>query len=386
MGLSRHELFLPTLAHPLPLQERVRRFRSVSSLEKIMSEKKIINIGIALNEAGQIADPTAGDPQSGTYWENILRRVDRHVDFITLDDHFGSGEQGFDATLLASRLGPLAQQTGIIPAVTVNYNEPFHVSTTIATIDYVTRGRAGLLAKLPPPAEAADISRVIGSLPGFPAAETADLQEDASDALEVIRQLWDSWEDNAIIRDPVSQRFVDGEKLHYINFRGKRFSVLGPSIVPRPPQGQPVIAASAGTDRELEFAAGTADLVFLRPGASAVGEFIEKARAAANRTGRHVKYILDIDVHFDAQDRNDTTATRWNGQASALAEQIREWVAQGFDGMRLIPLDLDRDLAGLTEVVFPALADAGLLPSGRAPSLRTRLGLPEAQNRYSRVA
>ena len=70
-----------------------------------------------------------------------------------------------------------------------------------------------------------------------------DLFDEASDAVEVARRLWDSWEDDAAIRDIASGRFVDRDKLHYIDFVGRHFSVKGPSITPRPPQGQPVVGA-----------------------------------------------------------------------------------------------------------------------------------------------
>ena len=72
-----------------------------------------------------------------------------------------------------------------------------------------------------------------------------DLFDEATDAVEVVRRLWDGWEDDAVIRDVATGRFVDRDKLHYIDFAGKHFSVKGPSITPRPPQGQPVVTALA---------------------------------------------------------------------------------------------------------------------------------------------
>ena len=66
--------------------------------------------------------------------------------------------------------------------------------------------------------------------------------------MEVVRRLWDSWEDDAEIRDAATGRFIDRDKLHYIGFSGRWFSVKGPSITPRPPQGQPIISALAHRD------------------------------------------------------------------------------------------------------------------------------------------
>ena len=81
----------------------------------------------------------------------------------------------------------------------------------------------------------------------------------------MVRRLWDSWEDDAVIRDVATGRFVDRDKLHYIDFDGKYFSVKGPSITPRPPQGQPVVAALAHALPIYEFASRSADLVFITP-------------------------------------------------------------------------------------------------------------------------
>ena len=60
--------------------------------------------------------------------------------------------------------------------------------------------------------------------------------DEAADFVEVVRRLWDSWEDDAEIRDVATGRFIDRDKLHYIDFEGPRFSVRGPSITPRPPK------------------------------------------------------------------------------------------------------------------------------------------------------
>lgn len=71
-----------------------------------------------------------------------------------------------------------------------------------------------------------------------------DLWAEAADYAEVLRRLWDSWEDDAEIRDVATGRFIDREKLHHIDFEGRWFKVRGPSITPRPPHGHPLIAAA----------------------------------------------------------------------------------------------------------------------------------------------
>src|SRR3954449_4657469 len=92
-----------------------------------------------------------------------------------------------------------------------------------------------------------------------------DLFAEAGDWVEVVRRLWDSWEDDDEIRDVATGRFVDREKLDYIDFAGRFFSVKGPSITPRPPQGQPVVAALVHQALPYELVGRSADVGFVTP-------------------------------------------------------------------------------------------------------------------------
>ena len=123
----------------------------------------------------------------------------------------------------------------------VSTTEPFHVSTAIATLDYVTRGRAGLLPVVPalPDVDAA-VAHAGADSYGLPLTRDG-LYQDAAGAVDGVRRLWDSWEDGAIIRDVATGRFVDRDKLHYVDVKTPTLSIRGPSIVPRPPQGQPCL-------------------------------------------------------------------------------------------------------------------------------------------------
>ncbi|MGL4962500.1 MAG: LLM class flavin-dependent oxidoreductase [Inquilinus sp.] len=320
-----------------------------------MTDTAGLRLGIGLDVAA-LKVPHAGWQE---LWGAVAERIDGAADFVTLEDGFArSAGDGPDAVLLANWLGARTRDIGVLAGAPVNFLEPFHVSTAIATLDYVTEGRAGLLVQPLRGERAAEAGRAIGRLGGFPAGDPAALGRDALDAVEVIRRLWDSWEDDAVIRDPESQRFLDGAKLHSIDFKGAGFSVLGPSITPRPPQGQPVVAASftAGDDPAL---AAAADLVFLRPGA-------EELRDRIGDRGP----LRFADVPADIATRG----------ASSLAAQVAEWSAAGFDGVRFLP----RDLPELVETLLPALRQAGL--GARGGTLRDRLGLPPAVNRYATAA
>src|SRR5690606_281588 len=137
------------------------------------------------------------------------------------------------------RPAPRSGGVGLVPTVTTTHTEPFHVSRAIATIDHVSAGRAGWqVGWSTTPAEAAAFGRKA-------AQDEPDAVAEADEAVEVVTRLWDSWEDDAEIRDVATGRFVDREKLHYVDHEGIRFAVKGPSITPRPPQGQPPVVVRA---------------------------------------------------------------------------------------------------------------------------------------------
>ena len=346
-----------------------------------MTQPKGIHLGIGLDLAEHENPRGAGRRD---FWDALVRRLDGTSDFVTLQDRFARADgDGLDAILFANWLGSRTRDIGIIAGAPLNFLEPFHVSTAIATLDYVTEGRAGLLIQRPYGEEAASAARAIGPLGGFPAKDATALDRDTLEALEVVRRLWDSWEDGAEIRDTQSQRFLDGSKLHYIDFKSEGFSVLGPSITPRPPQGQPVAATTFASGDDPAFAAA-ADVIFLHSGADGLKSLLQTVRGGTE--GQRALILADIAVAFGRSTEPDFPALHWSGDAAGLAEQVASWASIGLDGFRFHPRDLERDVNGLVETVFPALRQAGLASNTGGPTLRARLGLPPAANRYATAA
>ncbi|QFZ23050.1 LLM class flavin-dependent oxidoreductase [Saccharothrix syringae] len=280
-----------------------------------------------------------GDGVTPDYWVDLVREAERGLlDLVTLD---GS----LDPVLVASRVAPLTSRIGLVPAVVATHTEPFHVSKAIATLDYVSQGRAGVWVRVSEdPAEARLFGRREIS------AETRDgLVAEAGDHVEVLRRLWDSWEDDAEIRDVATGRFVDRDKLHYIDFEGRYFSVKGPSITPRPPQGQPLVAASSGE-------AGGVDLVFT---------------TSPDEAARSPHHFVDHVV---------------SGRSAPgeVADLVAEWHAAGVRGVRLRPERLPDDLSLIVSDVVPLLQERGVFRTEyTATTLRGHLGLPRPANRYA---
>ena len=127
-----------------------------------------------------------------------------------------------------------------------------------------------------------------------------DLLAEAADYVEVLRRLWDSWEDDAEIRDVATGRFVDRNKLHYIDFDGPWFSVKGPSITPRPPQGQPIVAALGHGEAAHRLIADSADVGFITPHSASDTAGIVDAISSYRAAGAApVRVFADLVVFLD---------------------------------------------------------------------------------------
>ena len=339
------------------------------------------------------ADPATESVLSGSYWAGLAATAERGLlDFLTIDDTLmpqpGRREEisprrlagRADAVLVAARIAPATRHIGLIPVATVTHTEPFHISKAIATLDYVSHGRAGWQPRVSAtPHEAALFGRRNGS------HSPDGLFDEAADAVEVVRRLWDSWEDDAVIRDVSSGRYIDRNKLHYIDFRGEYFSVKGPSITPRPPQGQPVVAALAHAPRIYEFAAVSSDLVFITPtDDAALRAIVGEVHAAG---GAHLKIFADVVVTFGGDTEFGSDALIFGGSATELVELLLEWQRLGIDGARLRPAVNSHDLPVIVDQVVPLLQRAGRFRTAYSDgqTLRQRLGLPVAPNRYTKV-
>jgi alkanesulfonate monooxygenase SsuD/methylene tetrahydromethanopterin reductase-like flavin-dependent oxidoreductase (luciferase family) len=232
----------------------------------------------------------------------------------------------------------------------------------------------------------------------------ADHFVEAADYVEVLRRLWDSWEDDAEIRDVATGRFIDRNKLHYIDFEGRWFSVKGPSITPRPPQGQPVVAALGHASVPFQLIARSADIGFVTPrDAAHAAEIVTQIRSEqvhAGRAGQILHVFGDVVVFLDetqtaavarkqrlderagAEYRSD--APVYAGTAAGLADLLEDWQAAGLSGFRLRPAALPHDLTQLTERLVPELQRRGLFRTAyEADTLRGLLGLGRPANRYA---
>jgi alkanesulfonate monooxygenase SsuD/methylene tetrahydromethanopterin reductase-like flavin-dependent oxidoreductase (luciferase family) len=393
-----------------------------------------LHLAVALDGAGwhpaAWREPGARPAELFTagYWADLVREAERGLlDFVTIEDglalqsaHRTEPDRRtdqvrgrLDAVLIAARVAPLTSHVGLVPTVVVTHTEPFHISKAIATLDYVSSGRAGVRVRVSAqPHEAEHFGRR-----GFPRLDLADradprvarlisqLFDEAADYVEVTRRLWDSWEDDAEIRDVVTGRFVDRDKLHYIDFTGDYFSVKGPSITPRPPQGQPLVSALGHASVPYRLIARSADVGYVTPrdrdhARSIVAE-IREAQQHAGRGEQTVHVFGDLVVFLDAaggepgaerKARLDdaagypyaSDAAVFTGTPRELADLLQDWQAGGLSGFRLRPGALPQDLEAITRDLVPELQRRGAFRSDyEAGTLRGLLGLGRPANRYA---
>ncbi|BBC37671.1 FMNH2-utilizing oxygenase [Streptomyces graminofaciens] len=315
------------------------------------------------------------------------------LDFVTLGDSFA--RPGLDALAVLARAAPATGRIGLVPTVTTTHTEPFHVQAAVATLDWVSRGRAGWWI---------DVSRTEGEARLFGrrhAAPAEELWQEAGEVADAAARLWDSREDGAEIRDAETGWFIDRDKLHSVDFEGATFSVKGPSIVPRPPQGHPARIVDATEGPARRTAARFADVAVVRAvGREQTGAVREELRAAAAGFGRDpdgLKVLAGLVVdlgggehaaepgHGGGGPRQTAQGPLYRGGPVDLAELIAAWHQAGaVDGFHLTPVEPRRDLERLVNGTVALLQHRGLFRTFYPGStLREHLGLARPANRYA---
>ncbi|MER7015760.1 LLM class flavin-dependent oxidoreductase [Saccharopolyspora sp. NPDC000359] len=295
-------------------------------------------------ETGRAAFARARD------WARAAHRAG--IDAVLLDDRQCTGPDGaraFEAGTLAAALAVSTEGIGLVPTISTGQLAPYHVARLLATIDYLSGGRAGWEVRAPgDEAEAANYRA--GDVGG------ADRQlARAEEFAQVLAGLWDSFQDDAFLRDRESGIYFLPERLHALNHVGEHFDVAGPLNIARPPQGHPVLVKRITGTGTAEFAGRVADVAVVpNDQAEEVAEIRHAVTAAATGAGRRPE-----DVRILLEQSADTPVEQLTGLAgSGLV-----------DGFTLSAPDADA-------LVDSATAVRRHLPAASGGTLRARLGLP----------
>jgi len=180
---------------------------------------------------------------------------------------------------LLSALAPLTTNIGLVCTATTSYEEPYALARKFASLDIISGGRAGWnLVTSGNATEAANFGR-----DAHP--PKVERYRRGREFAEVVNGLWNSWDDDAFVRDRASGVFFAPDKMHVLNHKGKYFSVKGPLNVPRSPQGHPVFVQAGASEDGVELAAETAEVVF-----AAQAEIAGGKAFYANLKGRMAKF------------------------------------------------------------------------------------------------
>jgi len=299
----------------------------------------------------------------------ILRRVarlaeDADLDYLFFGDWLATGpDLEFRDPYLLARIDPLSavlflagitERIGLIATVNTTYADPYATARATASLDLLTGGRAG-------------VNLVTGAEPRAAANHGRDAHADnearydrAEEFVEVLRRLWESWDDGAWIADPATGALIDPAGLRPAAFSGAHVSVEGPLNVARPPQGHPPIVHAGTSPRSRALAATAADLALIAApdveGARAARRELREAAAAAGRDPDDLKVIVPV----------LPVVAETDAAAQAIVDRL----------LRLVPLAEDAPGRGLLAArSLPAFLEAAGIAAGD-PAYRAAIDDP----------
>ncbi|WKX15987.1 LLM class flavin-dependent oxidoreductase [Streptomyces sp. NL15-2K] len=186
-----------------------------------------------------------------------------------------------------SAIAATTSRVGLIATASTTYSEPYNLARLFASLDHLSKGRAGWNIVTTQHVEAAGNF----GLPAHP--PHSDRYRRATEFIDVVSKLWDSWEDEALVVDSVSGMFADTDRIHGIEYSGEFFSVAGPLNTPRTPQGRPVYVQAGSSDDGRAFAARHAEAVFTaQPHFGGAKAFYADIKRLAARAGRSPDEVL----------------------------------------------------------------------------------------------
>lgn len=326
-----------------------------------MGNKKILKLGAILHGIGSGSLWRHPDMQADAsvslpfYKQQAQKAEEGKFDFVFVADGLYINEKStphflnrFEPITILSALGAVTSNIGLIGTVSTSYSEPFTVARQFSSIDHISGGRAGWNVVTSP---------LEGSALNFGGKEHPthpNRYRIAEEYIEVAKGLWDSWEDDAFVRDKESGVFFDPKKLHQLNHKGEFFFVQGPLNIARSKQGQPVVFQAGSSDSGRSLAAKTADAVFTGP------ESIDEAKL----------FYSDVKNRIAANGRNPEHTLIFPGISVIIAQTQEEAEQKQDEIINLVTIEYALDHLGRffehhdftqypLDEVFPDLGDFG---------------------------
>jgi len=274
----------------------------------------------------------------------------------------------FEPLTLLSALAMATQHIGLVATATTSFNEPYNVARKFASLDHLSNGRAGWnVVTSSSTLEAYNFSREAHR-------EHAERYRKAHEFVEVVRGLWDSWDDDAVGIDKASGLFFDAHKMHMLNHEGAAFSVRGPLTLPRAPQGHPVLVQAGSSEDGKTLASQFAEVIFTiqreLPSAQAFYADIKARVAAFGRAPEHALVLPGVmpvvgRTRQEAQDKYEQLQALIHPQAG-LAGLSRTL------GTDLTGVDVDGPLPEIDVSKLSQSRAVGMVETARRDNLTVR--------------
>ena len=352
----------------------------------------MMHLGISITPFGHHNAAWRDKSRTALRFEHLAGQVKKAqeggFDFAFFDDCLGRRPVDdlspqavpFEPTTLIAALATSADRIGLIATAVTGQHEPYNLARRFASLDIISKGRAGW------------------NLVVSQEASTRD-----EEYVDVVNGLWDSWEDDAFVYDKAAGRFFMPEKMHVLYHKGEHFTVRGPLNVNRSPQGKPVISHLL-TQGTLDIAARSADLVLIN------ARSLDEARALVSdfttRLGHYQRARSDVRVlaNVIAYIGKTSTAARqsyekFNNESSPvgvelvgtpieIADHLHEWSdAEIVDGFTVWPPLVPESIDAFVDGVIPELRKRGLVRTGYGgTTLREHLCLRQPSHAADRTA
>lgn len=325
--------------------------------------KKQIKLGAFIMLPGQHVaswrDPSTKSDLSFDldYLTEIAKTAERgKFDTIFFADVFGTplannSTSGLklDPLIIVSALAAVTKNIGLTATLTTTYNEPFQVARKYSAIDHLSKGRAAWNVVT---SSNDSESLLFGKEKHL---QHADRYERADEFVDVVKKLWFSVEDEAIINDKENGQFLDLEKVHPVNHQGKWFKVQGTLDSPSTPQGHPVIVQAGSSEAGKELAAKTAEVIFT------AWQTLEEAqtfyRDVKGRLAKYGRKPEDLKimpgVFITVAKTEEEAIEKRNKLNSYILPETGLAYLSGFTGLDLSGYDVDGPIPELAEIEDP---------------------------------
>ena len=327
-----------------------------------MTEQRKMRLGVFLSGTGgnmaswRHPSAVADGAVNLEYYKGLTRKAEQaKLDFVFFGDGLYISEKShpnflnrFEPLTLLAALAMDTTNIGLAATLSTTYSDPYTVARQFSSIDHLSGGRAGWnIVTSPLEGSAANYSR------------SEHPQHDlryrmASEFVEIAKGLWDSWEDDAFVRDKESGVFIDPAKMHRLDHQGEFYSVQGPLNISRSRQGSPVLIQAGSSEAGRGFAAKVADAIFTGQANKAdAAEFYKDIKQRAAKAGRNPGEVLILTGCAPVVgDTPEEAEAKYQEIANLVViEDALNYLGRYFNDMDFSPYGLDEP--------FPDLGDFG---------------------------